>query len=58
MDPLGTDSCRGTVSMELPMSNGSMRHREPESEIDDMGHFLQGALCTIAALLMVRCMIA
>ena len=28
MDPLGTDSCRGTVPMEPPMSNGSMPHRE------------------------------
>jgi hypothetical protein len=35
--------------MEPPMSNGPMRHREPKSEIDDTGHFLQGALCTIAA---------
>ena len=49
MDPLGTDSCRGTVPMEPPMSNGSMRHREPKSEIDDTGHFLLGALCIIAA---------
>jgi hypothetical protein len=36
--------------MELPMSNGSMRHREPKSEIDDTRDFLQGASCTIAAL--------
>jgi hypothetical protein len=35
--------------MEPPMSNSSMHYREPKSEIDDMGHFLQGALCTIAA---------
>ena len=28
MDPLGTDSCRGTVPMEPPMSNSSMTHRE------------------------------
>jgi hypothetical protein len=35
IDPLGTDSCRNTVPMELPMSNGSMRHREPKNEIDD-----------------------
>ncbi len=41
---LGTDSCRGTVPMEPPMSNSSMQHRELKSEIDDMGHFLQGAL--------------
>jgi hypothetical protein len=26
MDPLGTDSCRGTVPMEPPMSNESMHH--------------------------------
>jgi hypothetical protein len=50
MDPLGTDSCRGTVPMEPPMSNGSnlgiqrsMRHREPKSEIDDPGHSMRGA---------------
>jgi hypothetical protein len=48
IDPLGTDSCRGTVPMEPPMSNGSMWHREPKSEIDDTGHILQGASCTIA----------
>ena len=35
MELLDTDSCRGTVPMEPPMSNGSMRHREPKSEIDD-----------------------
>jgi hypothetical protein len=40
MDPLGTDSCRVTVPMELPVPNGSMQHREPKSEIDDTGHFL------------------
>jgi hypothetical protein len=28
---LDTDSCRGTVPMEPPMSNSSMRHREPIS---------------------------
>jgi hypothetical protein len=49
MDPLGTDSCRGTVPMEPPMSNGSMRHQNPNLDFDDTGHFLQGALCTIAA---------
>ena len=27
--PSGTDSCRGTVLMEPPMSNGAMHHREP-----------------------------
>jgi hypothetical protein len=26
--------------MEPPMSNSSMHHREPKSEIDDTGHFL------------------
>ena len=46
---LGTDTCRGTVPMEPPMPDSSMRHREPKSEIDDTGHFLQGASCTIAA---------
>ena len=29
MDPLDTDSCRGTVPMEPPMSNCPMHHREP-----------------------------
>ena len=28
IERLNTDSCRGTVSMEPPMSNSSMRHRE------------------------------
>jgi hypothetical protein len=46
MDPLGTDSCRGTVPMEPLMSNGSMHHWEPKSETYDTGHFLQGASCT------------
>jgi hypothetical protein len=41
---LGTDSCRGTVPMEPPMSNSSMRHQNPNLDFDDMGHFLQGAL--------------
>jgi hypothetical protein len=49
MELLDTDSCRGTVPMEPPMSNSSMHHREPNSEIDDTGHFLQGASCIIAA---------
>jgi hypothetical protein len=35
--------------MEPPMSNGSMHHREPKSEIDGTGQILQGASCTIAA---------
>jgi hypothetical protein len=49
MDPLGTDSCRGTVPMEPPMSNRSMHHQNPDLDFDDTGHFLQGALCIIAA---------
>ena len=49
MDPLGTDSCRGTVPMEPLMPNGSMQHQEPKSEIDDTRIILQGASCTIAA---------
>ena len=36
--------------MEPPMFNGSMRQREPKSEIDETGHFLPGASYTIAAL--------
>ena len=35
IDPLGTDSCRGTVPMELPMSNGSIRHLDPDLDFDD-----------------------
>ena len=54
MDPLGTDSCRGTVPMELPVPNSSMQHREPKSEIDDTGQILQGASCTIAADLLSK----
>jgi hypothetical protein len=49
MDPLGTDSCRVTVFMELPVPNGSMQHREPICEIDDTRMILQGASWTIAA---------
>jgi hypothetical protein len=49
MDPLGTDSCRGTVPMEPLMPNGSMQDQEPKSEIDDTRMILQGASCTIAA---------
>ena len=49
MDPLGTDSCRGTVPMEPPMSNGSMRHQNPDFDFDDTRIILQGASCTIAA---------
>ena len=29
IEPLGTDSCRATVSVELLAPNGSMQHREP-----------------------------
>ena len=51
MEQLGTDSCSGSVPMEQsPMPNCSMHHREPKSEIDDTGQFLQGASCTIAAV--------
>ena len=35
--------------MEPPMSNSSMGHQNPDLDFDDMGHFLQGALCIIAA---------
>jgi hypothetical protein len=49
MGPLGTNSCRGTVSMKLPVPNRSMRHRDSKSKIDDTGHFLQGASWTIAS---------
>ena len=52
MDPLGTDSRRGIVPMEPPMSDGSMHHREPKSETYDTGHFLQAASCTIAACML------
>ena len=48
MELLGTDSCRGTVPMEPPISNSSMRHQNPDLDFDDTGHFLQGASCTIA----------
>ena len=54
MDPLGTDSCRGTVPMEPPMSNSSMRHQNPDLDFDDTGHFLQGAIYTIAARILMR----
>jgi hypothetical protein len=49
MEQLDTESCRGTVPLEPPMPNCSMRHREPTSEIDDTGQILQGASCPIAA---------
>ena len=35
--------------MEPPMSNRSIWHQNPDVDFDDTGHFLQGALCTIAA---------
>jgi hypothetical protein len=34
------------------MSNSSNRHQNPDFDFDDTGQILQGALCTIAALLM------
>jgi hypothetical protein len=49
MELLDTDSCRGTVPMEPPMSTSSMRHQNPGVDFDDTGQILQGALCTIAA---------
>jgi hypothetical protein len=49
VDPLGTDSCRETVPMEPPMSNGSMRHQNPDLDFDETRMILQGASCTIAA---------
>jgi hypothetical protein len=49
MDPLGTDSCHGAVPMEPPMSNGSMRHQNPDLDFDDTRTILHGASCTIAA---------
>jgi hypothetical protein len=51
MDPLGTDSCRGTFPMEPPMSNGSMWHQNPNLDFDDTRVVLQGTSCTIAAFL-------
>ena len=54
MDPLGTDSCRGTVPMEPPMSNGSMRHQNPDLDFDDTRMILQGASCTIAACAYIK----
>ena len=52
MELLDTDSCRGTVPMEPPMSNNSMRHQNPDLDFDDTLIILQGALCTIAASLL------
>jgi hypothetical protein len=37
---LDTDSCRGTVPMEPPMSNSSMRHQNPVGDFDDTGQIL------------------
>jgi hypothetical protein len=33
-------ACRGTVPMEPPMSNGSMRHQNPVGDFDDTGQIL------------------
>ena len=49
MELLDTDSCRGTVPMEPPMSNSSMRHPDPDLDFDDTRMILQGASRTIAA---------
>ena len=51
MEQLGTDSCRGTVRMEPPMSNYSLGHQNPDLDFDDTRMILQGASCTIAAVL-------
>jgi hypothetical protein len=37
---LDTDSCRGTVPMEPPISNSSMRHQNPVGDFDDTGQIL------------------
>ena len=50
MELLDTDSCRGTVPMEPPMSNSPMRHQNPVGDFDDTGQILYGASCTIAAM--------
>ena len=49
MELLDTDSCRGTVPMEPPMSNSSMRHRKLLKWFDDTRMILQGASYIIAA---------
>jgi hypothetical protein len=49
MELLDTDYCRGTVPMEPPMSNSSIRHQDPDLDSDDTRKTLQGASCTIAA---------
>jgi hypothetical protein len=48
MELLDTDSCRGIVPMEPPMSNSSMRHPDPDLDFDDTRMIMQGASCTIA----------
>ena len=52
MELLDTDSCRGTVPMEPPryLSNSSMRHQNPDLDLDDTRMILPGASCTIAAI--------
>ena len=40
MEQLDTDSCRGTVPMEPPMPNCSMRHQNPVGDFDDTGQIL------------------
>jgi hypothetical protein len=50
MELLDTDSCRGTVPMEPPMSNSSMRYRELLNFFDDTRMILHGASCIIARL--------
>jgi hypothetical protein len=50
MKLLATDSCHGTVSIELPVPNSSMQHPDPDLDFDDMRMVLKGASCTIAAV--------
>jgi hypothetical protein len=40
MEQLDTDSCRGTVPVEPPMPNCSMRHQNPVGDFDDTGQIL------------------
>jgi hypothetical protein len=40
MELLDTDSCRGTVPMEPPMSSSSMHHQNPDLDFDDTRIFL------------------
>jgi hypothetical protein len=46
---LGTDSCRVTVSMELPVPNSSMQHPDPDLDFDNTRMILRrwGASCII-----------